>query len=154
LEGKRLQMKYPGIFFLLLSAYVCWMSLKLDLGTLHKPGPGFISFWSGVLLGFLTLLMLIQDMGFHKAGRAEKKKEKTYWKAIILTLAALFITILLLKHLGFMVSTVLFVAFLFKCIEKKGWFITLLASFILTLASYYIFKVLLQAELPKGIVGF
>ena len=98
--------------------------------------------------------MLIQDMGFHKAGRAEKKKEKTYWKAIILTLAALFITILLLKHLGFMVSTVLFVAFLFKCIEKKGWLVTLLASFALTLASYYIFKVLLQAELPKGIVGF
>ena len=149
-----MQIKYPGIFFLLLSIYVCRVSLKLGLGTLHKPGSGFISFWSGIILGMLTLMMLIQDIWFNKANRAEEKKEKTHWKAVILALAALFICILIFERLGFIISTTLFVGFLFKCIEKKGWFITILASLLMTLASYYIFKVLLQAELPKGIFGF
>jgi putative tricarboxylic transport membrane protein len=130
------------------------VSLKLGLGTLHKPGSGFISFWSGIILGILTLIMLIQDIWFNKANRAEEKKEKTHRKAVILTLAALFISILIFEYLGFIISTILFVGFLFKGIEKKGWFVTILASLVMTLASYYIFKVWLQAELPKGILGF
>lgn len=146
-------MRYPGIFFLALSVYVCAMSLRLNLGTLHKPGPGFIPFWSGVLLGVLTLIMLIQGMRFHQSSNREEK-EKTHWTPVILTLAALFVTIFIFEYLGFVVSTVFFVGFLFKGVEKKGWLATLVASFALALASHYIFKVLLQAELPKGIVGF
>ena len=97
--------------------------------------------------------MLIQNNGVDKANKSEEKKEKTQWRAVVLTFVALFISILILERLGFILSTTLFVGFLFKCIEKKGWFITILASLILTLTSYYIFKVLLQAELPKGILG-
>jgi len=130
------------------------VSLKLDLGTLHKPGSGFISFWSGIFLGILTLIMLVQDIWFNKAIRAEEKKEKIHWKAVFLTLSALFISILIFERLGFIISTILFVGFLFKFIEKKGWFVTILASLLMTFASYYIFRVWLQAELPKGILGF
>jgi len=149
-----LQTKYPAFFLLLLSIYVCWVSLHLGLGTLHKPGAGFIPFWSGIFLGILTLIVLIQNIWFNKANRADEKKEKTNWKAVILTLVALFISILSLKHLGFIISTTLFVVILLKCVERKGWFITILASSALTLASYYLFKVWLQTELPKGIFGF
>jgi putative tricarboxylic transport membrane protein len=130
------------------------VSLKLGLGTLHKPGSGFISFWSGIILGILTIMMLIQNIWFGKADRAEEKREKTLWRTVILALVSLFICILIFEHLGFIISTTLFVGFLFKAIEKKGWFVTILASLLMTLASYYIFKVLLQAELPKGIFGF
>jgi len=147
-------MKYPGIFFLFLSIYVCRVSLKLGLGTLHKPGSGFISFWSGIILGILTIMMLIQNIWFDKADRAEEKKEKIHWRTVILALVSLFICILIFEPLGFIISTTLFVGFLFKGIEKKGWFATILASLLMTFASYYIFKVLLQAELPKGIFGF
>jgi putative tricarboxylic transport membrane protein len=130
------------------------VSLKLGLGNLHKPGPGFIPFWSGVILGILTIMMLIQSILFDKAGRAEEKKEKTQWRAVFLSLGALFVSILIIEHLGFIISTLLLVGFLLKCIEKKRWFVTILASLLMTVASYYIFKVLLQAELPKGIFGF
>jgi putative tricarboxylic transport membrane protein len=130
------------------------VSLKLGLGTLHKPGSGFISFWSGIILGILTIMMLIQNIWFDKADRAEEKKEKIHWRTVILALVSLFICILIFEPLGFIISTTLFVGFLFKGIEKKGWFATILASLLMTFASYYIFKVLLQAELPKGIFGF
>ena len=149
-----MQIRYPGIFFLLLSIYVCRVSLKLGLGTLQKPGSGFISFGSGVILGILTIMMLIQNIWLDKADRAGEKKEKTQWRAVFLSLSALFVSILIFERLGYIFSTILFVMFLFKCIEKKGWFLTILAALLMTLASYYIFKVLLQAELPKGIFAF
>ena len=149
-----MQIKYPGIFFLLLSIYVCKVSLKLGLGTLHKPGSGFISFWSGIILGILTIMMLIQNIWLNKAESAEEKKVRVQWKTVILALVSLFICILIFERLGFLISTTLFVGFLFKGIEKKRWFATILASLLMTFASYYIFKVLLQAELPKGIFGF
>jgi putative tricarboxylic transport membrane protein len=149
-----LQIRYPGIFFLVLSIYVCRVSLKLGLGTLHKPGSGFISFWSGIMLGILTIMMLIQNIWLDKADRAEEKKEKTHWRTVVLALVSLFICILIFERVGFIISTTLFVGFLFKGIEREGWFVTILASLLMTFASYYIFKVLLQAELPKGIFGF
>jgi len=99
-------------------------------------------------------MMVIQSIWFDKADRAEEKKEKTQWRAIFLSLGALFVSILIFEHLGFIISTLLLVGFLLKCIEKKGWVVTILASLLMTLASYYIFKVLLEAELPKGIFGF
>ena len=146
-------MKYPGIFFLLLSIYVCRVSLKLGLGHLQKPGPGFISFWSGVILGILTILMLVQSIWLDKADRAGEKKERIEWRAVFLSIGALFVSILIFERFGFIISAFLLVGFLLKCIERKGWFVTLLTSLLMTLASHYIFKVLLQAELPKGVFG-
>ena len=147
-------MKYPAIFFLLLSIYVSKVSFELGLGTLSKPGSGFISFWSGITLGLLTIMMVIQNTWLRQKGPTKEKKEKTKWKTVILALAALFACIFILEPLGFIVSSTLFVGFLFKGIEKKGWLVTIVASLLMTFISYYIFKVLLQAELPRGILGF
>jgi putative tricarboxylic transport membrane protein len=130
------------------------VSLKLGLGSLSKPGSGFIPFWSGVMLGVLTIMMLIQNIWFVKADSSEEKKEETEWRRVILALVGLFVCIAILEPLGFIVSTTLFVMFLFKGIEKKGWFVTVLASLVMTFISYWIFKVLLEAELPQGIFGF
>ena len=90
------------------------MSLKLGLGTLHKPGSGFISFWSGIILGILTIIMLIQNIWYDKAGSAEEKKEKTHWRAVFLSLGALFVSILIFERLGFIISTLLLVGFLLQ----------------------------------------
>jgi putative tricarboxylic transport membrane protein len=148
------QLKYPGIFFLIFSIYVFIGSLKLGIGSLNKPGPGFISFCSGAILGILTIIMIIQNIWINKLkteGKSEKLKIR--WKPILMVITSLFTYILIFEYLGFLISTIFFVGFLLKFIEKKGWFITIFTSLIMVLASYYIFKVLLQAELPKGIIG-
>ena len=130
------------------------MSLKLGLGAFHKPGAGFISFWSGVFIGILAVLMLIQYIWFNKADRTEKGKEKINWKAITLTLVYFLGYILILEYIGFIIATILFVGIILKSIEKKGWFLATWVSLAMTLASYYVFKVWLQSELPKGFLGF
>ncbi len=145
MDGDGLEMprtdKRVGIFFLILSGYVCWESLQLGLGAFQKPGSGFISFWSGLFLGILALLLLIQNIWLNKPKLAEQEKEKTNWKAVITVFASLFSYILLVNYLGFIITT-------------KGWFLTTWVSLFLSLGSYIVFKVWLQAELPKGIFGF
>ena len=130
------------------------MSLKLGLGAFHKPGAGFISFWSGVLIGILAVLMLIQYIWFNKADRTEKGKAKINWRTITLTLVYFLGYVLILEYIGFIVATILFVWIILKSIEKKGWFLATWVSLVMALASYYVFKVWLQSELPKGFLGF
>ena len=146
--------RFVAIFFLLFSGYVCWKSLQLGLGAFHKPGPGFISFWSGLFVGILASLMIIQSIRLKKANLAEEKKEKTNWKAIFTVFASFFSYILLLNYLGFTIMTTLFVGTLLKVIEKKRWILTIWVSLVIALGSYAVFKVWLQAELPEGIFGF
>jgi putative tricarboxylic transport membrane protein len=146
--------KRVGIFFLILSGYVCWKSVQLGLGAFRKPGPGFISFWSGLFLGMLALLLFIQNIWLNKPKLAEEEKEKTNWRAILTVFASLFAYILLVNYLGFIITTILFVGILLKGIEKKGWFLATWVSLLLSFGSYIVFKVWLQSELPKGMFGF
>lgn len=145
---------YVALFLIIFSLYVCFNSFKLGLGTIQKPGPGFIPFGSGFCLGILTIILFIQTFWFDKSNKLEERKEEIKWKAVIIASTGLFLCILILERLGFIISTILLVGFLLKFIEKKGWLTIILTSLIMTLASYYLFRVLLQAELPKGIFGF
>ena len=149
-----LREKYPAIFLLLFSIYVCLESAQLGLGAIYKPGSGFISFWSGIFLGLLALILLIQSIRPTRGNRAQKGKEKTNWKAVSLILGSLIGYTLFLQPLGFIITTTLFVLVLLKWIEKKGWFLSVLTSLILAFASYYVFRILLDAKLPTGLFYF
>jgi putative tricarboxylic transport membrane protein len=144
--------KYPAIFFILFSIYVCIVGYRLGLGSLSKPGSGFMPFWSGAFVGILAAVVLIQDIISRQA--TGEKREKVAWKSIALTLLFFLIYILVLERLGYVISTILFVGIILKVIERKGWFLSSWVAAVMALASYYIFKVWLQAELPKGLFGF
>jgi putative tricarboxylic transport membrane protein len=146
--------EYPAIFFLFFSVYVCAVSRGLGLGSLHKPGAGFMPFWSGALVGALALVLLIQDFRAAVAKPVEQGKETVNRKTIALTLVYFLAYIASLEYVGFIIGTVLFVGMILKTIEKKGWLLTVSASVAMAAASYYVFKVWLQAELPKGLLGF
>ena len=110
-------------------------------------------FWSGALIGVLAVLLLVQDLWADRTKDVEGK-EKVNWKSITLTLIYFFVYILSLEYIGFSIATILFIGIILKSIEKKRWFLATWVSVVMTLASYYVFKVWLQAELPKGFLGF
>ena len=144
--------RYPALFFILFSIYVCMVSYRLGLGSLHKPGSGFMPFWSGAFVGILAAIVLIQDIISRRS--TEERREKVAWKSIALTLFFFLIYILVLEFLGYIIATVLFVGIILKAIERKGWFLSSWVAVAMALVSYYIFKVWLQAELPRGFFGF
>ena len=142
---------------LLLGAVICYESLRLGLGTWRVPGPGFLPFWAAVFL--ISLAIGIFIMAVVKDADASQGPEKFWsrpesWKKVLLVLFSLVVYNLIWTRLGFSLSTLLFLGFLFRVVGKRKWGTVAVGSILTSFAAYMLFEVLLKAQLPAGIVGF
>jgi putative tricarboxylic transport membrane protein len=140
--------RWTGLFFALFSTYICVESLRLGLGTFHRPGPGFLSFYAGIILGFLSLTLVSLEFFRHPEEGASWQS----WGRILLVVLAIFVFTLLLEKLGFLPSTFLFIWFLLRVVERRGWGFSVGVALLVALASYVVFDVLLKAQLPAGLL--
>ena len=143
--------RYSGLFWFLLSVVVCIYARRLGLGHFRNPGPGFLFFWSGVVLCVLSLIILFQTI--KPADKEEKAFGSVNWAKVASVVLALVVYGLILERLGFVLSTVLFMGFLLRSIEAKKWYVVILVSVVSSLLTYALFELWLHARLPKGILG-
>ena len=76
------------------------------------------------------------------------------WDKVVLVLILLFIYALLLPILGYLIATFGLMTLLFGIVGKTKLWIRAVAGIITVLATYIIFYVWLEVQLPKGILGF
>ncbi len=129
-------------------------SLRLDIGTLQKPGRGFITFGTGVFLGILSLVLFIQSLRKQDRKRLSPLFSGTMWKKVILVLSSLFLYGLLMTKGGYLLTTFILTTFLFWVIERTRILWVLALSILTTISSYYIFGHLLNVSFPMGFLGF
>jgi putative tricarboxylic transport membrane protein len=147
--------RISGIFWLCFAVLTIFESYHLGLGTLHKPGPGFLFFWVNIILAIMSLIVLIrawvskEEEGPHPTIFGTQNVSK-----IIFVMISLFLYALLMETVGFIPVTLLLFIFLLGIIEKKRWFYTIFVSIVVTLISYLIFETWLQSQLPKGLLEF
>ena len=142
-----------NIFWLVLSTAVCVESWSLKVGGLHNPGPGFLPFYTAILLGLLALISLLQTLKGAKGSASEIWGGIQFGKLSIL-LGALFLYVLLLDRLGFLLGTFLLLLVLFRIVEPYGWKTVLFSSLLTTVGTYLFFVILLESRLPRGFLGF
>lgn len=147
--------RISGIFWLCFAVSVIIQSYHLGLGTLHKPGAGFLFFWVNIVLGIMSLVVLIRAW----VGKKEEGPQPAFFggqnvSKIVFVMISLFLYALLMETVGFIPVTLLFFIFILRIIEKKGWFYTAFVSIVVTVISYLIFETWLQSQLPKGLLGF
>jgi putative tricarboxylic transport membrane protein len=137
-----------------MGVWVCHGGYELGLGTLNDPGGGFMFFWVGAVMVGLSLGILI------RAARVEavQGELKTVWagipwKKMVSVLAALFIYAYLLIPVGFILTTLFLLVFLFKAVEPQRWSWAILGAIVSTLAAYGVFRLWLQCQLPQGLLG-
>ncbi|MFB3884475.1 MAG: tripartite tricarboxylate transporter TctB family protein [Thermodesulfobacteriota bacterium] len=147
--------RISGFFWFIFSLFVSYHSYKLGLGMLHRPGPGFLYFWTGIVLGILSLSIILKSF---RKGHLDEATEPVFRKKnvtkIVPVLLSLFLYGLLMERVGFLILTLLLFLFLLGVIEKKRWSFTLSVSLIVTVISYLVFEVGLQSQLPKGPLEF
>lgn len=144
-----------GVFWLIFGLFICIESYRLGLGTLHKPGPGFLYFWTSIFLIIMSIVVLIRAWRSTETGQPEPSIfGKENLQKIVLVLLSLFLYAIFMEMVGFIPITLLLFVYLLGIIEKKRWSYTIFVSVVVTVAAYLIFETWLQSQLPKGLLGF
>ena len=138
-----------GLFFFGLSLLVIWESLRVDLGTFMEPGSGMLSFFGGLALCALSLVLVYR--GWVNRGAGESRMPHS--RRVIVALISLFGYSLLLDTLGFIVATFLLVGILLRLGQPRPWWILVGISALVSFLAYLIFGVLLHVYFPKGLWG-
>ncbi len=147
-------LKLEGFIWIVIGITLCIGSLKVGLGKLDRPGPGFLPFLTGAILGLLGLILTFYRTFLEKQKKTEENVEisiKNFGKNRLYSLIALFIYAFFLEPLGFFVGSFLFLFFLFKILDPRKWFIPILISVITVILSYFLFSVWLRISLPRGV---
>ena len=144
--------RISSIFWLVFAVIVSIESRRLGMGTLHRPGPGFLFFWAGIFLAIMSLIVLVKAWTTKEAGRSILGGKNIF--KICCVIASLFLYGLVMERLGFIPVTLLLFLFLLGVMERKSWVFTILVSVAVTAAAYVIFEVLLQSQLPRGMLAF
>ena len=143
----------PGLFWIGLSISVLIGAYKLGLGGFRDPGAGLMPFLIGGVLFLVSLPMMLRSV-FKIRNEISKKTDpgKIDFVKVASVSGALFVYCLLLQKLGYLITTTLLLAFLFKIAGSKKWWFALIGSVLIAIVSYLGFT-FLGLSFPRGIVG-
>ncbi|MEI8189742.1 MAG: tripartite tricarboxylate transporter TctB family protein [candidate division NC10 bacterium] len=139
-----------GAFLALVGLFVVWERRVLPLGTTHHPGPGYVPLLLAVLLILFGVILIVRGKGAPSI-RSVSWPEAPHAIAI---LACCIFTTVMMERIGYRLTMVIALGFLFGVMERiKPWLtVTLTAG--LSLGSFWLFDSLLRVPLPRGGWGF
>ena len=152
---KKTSRQIEGLVWAGLGVALCIGAFRLGLGSLHSPGTGFASFLGGALLAAFGVVLTAYST-LEKSSSAETTNglfAPRKLKQPLLALLVLFSYPLFLKVFGFILSTFLFLFFLFKAMEPRKWLTLVVISLVGSLVCYLVFQVWLRVSFPRGILG-
>jgi putative tricarboxylic transport membrane protein len=134
--------------WVIFSGAVALEAWRLGFGSFVRPGPGFVPFLAGAVMGGLAVIALIQSILERSA--AERVFDGRELRRVLLMIAALIVYVLLWNFLGFVVATFLLLLFLYRVVEPLRWRTVFIAAALTLTAVYLLFSTLLGARLPIG----
>jgi len=141
--------RMTSIFLFVFAILFCIKSYQFGLGHLRDPGTGFIPFFSGVLLGCLSLSIFIKSMVI----REKRSAFGGGWMKGAWVIGSLILYVLVLEKLGFLVTTFIFLILSLLSFQPSKFLSAFLVSLFTVLVSYLVFSLWLKVQLPKGILG-
>jgi len=143
--------RVSGLVVFFLGVCILWQGRHLSVGSLRGPGPGFFP----TLLA--TILMILSFFLILPRGKKEVEDQSFFsgsLKRVLMIFVALLVYFFLLEYLGFVIVSLLFMAFSFIVVASYRWHTALLWAFVSIGLAYVLFDVLLKSNLPKGVFGF
>ena len=142
--------------WLIVALLVGMYSIKLDLGQLTDPGPGFLPFCASLALGILAAILLGSQL--NKKGREKVVPFRCgpQWRKAVYFITGSFIyAFVFWEILGYLISTTILLVFLLRFVGAQSLKKSLIISLATAVISYLIFQSWLQCMLPKGVLkGF
>ena len=128
-----------GIFFAI-------EGIRLNVGILKNPGPGFLPLIMATLLVLFSLFILIKGLI-----KSKTPLSKILWKKQLLAVVSVFSYIFLLEFVDFLFSTFIFMFILFAILikERYRWPKVLFYSAAVALAAWLVFYVVIRTPFPS-----
>ncbi len=146
---------FSSLFWLLFSIYFTIESYSLGLGEWSRPGPGYFPFGAGLLFGIFSLSVFVKTLRRLPLREiAIQSHERLQWQNMVLILFGMLAYTLFLKRIGFVLCTFLLVVLFIRVIAKERWFKSIMTALVVTLTFHLFFNILLNAQLPSGILRF
>jgi putative tricarboxylic transport membrane protein len=146
--------RIAAIFFLIVGVFFAGYARTVDIGTWSEPGPGFLPFAGGAAMTLMSIALLIGSFR-EKGGVLPPFFPKAdSWKRVLATFASLGVYALILQHVGFTLTTFLFVGFLVRFIFPQTWTRALVVAILAAVGSRLLFVDFLKTQVPKGFLGF
>jgi putative tricarboxylic transport membrane protein len=142
-----------SLFWLVTGVGISVISLKYGVGDFIAPGAGFITFFAGLVLALLSLILFIAS--FIK--KEPRQSILSLWNGlefgkVIYVVVLLTLYALTLQFLGFLAATLILLVFLFRIKGNYSLIKVIGLSVLISLGSYLVFQVWLQVQLPQGIL--
>lgn len=133
-------------------AIMVW-SLRYDFGSFETPEAGFLPFFSGLSMAVFSAIHLLQT---RKRGWNPLRGlwEGTQWQRTVFVTAGLILYSVFLRDLGFLLATMILMGCFFRLLDRPSWKVTLFATLATTFGFYLLFQIWLEAQLPRGFLGF
>lgn len=113
------------------------------------PGPAFLPFWLGVVMSLLALMMLVKALRNPQPGEAWLPRgEGLRHTLVVLGATAVFIA--LLKTVGMILGTALFVAALVRYLGRHRWRVTLAVAVAAAGFNWLVFVHWLRLPFPEA----
>jgi putative tricarboxylic transport membrane protein len=142
-----------SVVLLLLGLAIAIGGLHYGWGSLDNPGAGFVPLLAGAAMAGFSAITLVQTLVKGWRPLAEPWSG-AQWRRPLTAIVCLVLYSVFLRDLGFVVSTFVLAAYLYRMLSPAGWTETLLAAALTTLGFYLMFQVWLEVQLPKGPLTF
>lgn len=142
-----------GILGLLLCAYVWISSASFPRDAIMIIGPEFFPRVMATGMGIASAVLLAHTLFIGHAGEAKPIdfKDPGIRRAVVVFISAV-IYAFLLETLGFIIATILFMMFIMYMLQFRSYGKMLLASVATVAIIIFAFQIMLQIQLPPGIL--
>lgn len=147
---KRLN-QVSSLFLAGFSVLIIIFSLKLGVGNVKDPGPGFMGFLASILLLILSFIIFIKDFYLFakkyedKSAISRERLTKPFILAITLCGYAF-----ILRTAGYLISTFFLMFIMLFLYNPRKWYSHVVIALIIVNASYLLFYKWLSVLLPAG----
>ena len=129
-------------------------SIRLQVGTLSMPQPGFFPLVGGLLLIGLSLILLVQ--GWVGRGTAPRQPREAFgeWRRPLILVVSMGVYTGVLEAFGYVLPTIAIAVVILRLLGVTSWKVLILASVGLSVGTYYLFGRIMGIELPAGVLSF
>ncbi|MBP2627005.1 MAG: hypothetical protein H6Q68_1716 [Firmicutes bacterium] len=136
--------KIIPFFFLLGSVVYLCLAGQLTFGTLQSPRSGFLPILAGITAVLFALFLIFKQL----RSKESIPKENVDWTKFIFILIGLLFYITIFNIIGYFAATFIFLFYLFKIADTKGWIFPFMMAAGSSIVFYLLFKYFLAVTLP------